>query len=1252
METGEAAQMLIPNLCFRDVFLAFRKAELSEYPSKEAAQGVDDGAPGILQQVAQSDLRAQHFPECGSDYLSPDIDEKAIRAEKPEEMCLAIARAKADALAPKVKDRDVLLVCMDQVVSCDGQIREKPETEAEARQFLESYRQGKHASFINGMVVMNASTGRPPCASSLNSSKAFWKIFPDEVVDALIKKGDLFTCAGGVVVEDELLQPYLRCIEALPAAVVPGSLENRCQGTEDSVQGLPLKPLRMLLARAQAPAVTHVIFDMDGLLLDTESSYSVAQQEILDRWNRCGLSSSPGAKAMESGFELANHQVAGLVFLVPLLVALAFYVRRSLPGKLKNRGSFEHEDPANAQSMSERRRDFCRIVATKRDLWVFTVEERQAGRFLPIDFPPGMSPETGDPAAEKVCYQKLKWWLQQELGRIPGAIDLGMTSQWAVVDRIMYFISASPGFDFVMQHKVPPRILQPKYLVLISKGGQVRVAWFAFVSNNPEPGVACFCIRSQALDACQICIDELELSDLVSAEDFLAERERRLEVLFAKAALMPGVERLVRHLHRSGVPMAVATSSHRRHYDLKTSLHRELFGLMHHVVTGDQVSKSKPDPQIFNHAASLFDGMPATDTILVFEDAPSGVEGCLCHRPVSHIALSPMLALPAPGIGDDVAQVLCGILLRSRRLEPAGHAFHAIHEKHKIKGPKQRENRQKDALSDEESPPPDSWRKKKKEGSGRTGALRLSPLLTGENLYTLLEVSEAASVEQIKKQYRKLALQHHPDKQGDTEEKGSGLSEKDQHFIKIQEAYEVLSDQAKRRQYDSTLDFDDAIPEEVSESGGFFDTFGPVFRRNARWSTRFPVPEIGDENTDMVKVHKFYDFWLSFDSWRDFSMHDEYNLDDAEFREERRWMERQNQRLRKKYLEAERKRIMRLVETAERLDPRIRAEREAREKKKREEKEKRARAKQEEQEAKQREEEEKKRKAEQEEAERVEKERVLREQRKQNKQVAKTLRQRFKKIVQGKCTLQQLEIEELQDFCLLMDAEKLEDLCIHLEGIADVKESEAFVRSELCEARKRRTDEERQRRERQKLEAKKREEEKATESKEAAPWAADELGLLAKGLQKFPGGMGGRWSLITKMLNDSGYPRAEKEVVEKTKELSEGQSLRSMGSKLASDFQAPKAKAKPKAAPLQAEAEDSKTAARSATSAEKSEPSKDVEWTAEQQQALEKALQRHPASLDKNERWKLIAAEVPGKTKAQCVERFKFLREQLSKACG
>lgn len=606
-----------------------------------------------------------------------------------------------------------------------------------------------------------------------------------------------------------------------------------------------------------------------------------------------------------------------------------------------------------------------------------------------------------------------------------------------------------------------------------------------------------------------------------------------------------------------------------------------------------------------------------------------------------------MLALPAPGDADKEPQVLCGICLRSRRVEPAGHAFHAVHEKPKLEGRRRPAAAKKDAESEDEGPSPsDSWKnKKKKDGTGKS-ALKLSALLQGEDLYKLLEVSETSSVEQIKKQYRKMALQYHPDKQGETEEKGSGLSEKDQHFIKIQEAYEVLSDQSKRRQYDSTLDFDDSIPEEVDETRGFYETFGPVFRSNARWSTRFPVPELGNETTDMSKVHKFYDFWLSFDSWRDFSMHDEYNLEDAEFREERRWMERQNQRVRKKYVEAERRRIMRLAELAEKFDPRIRAEREERENKKREEKERRARAKQEELEEKQRKEEEKRRKLEQEQAEEAEKERLLKEQRKADKQAAKTLRQRFKKSVQAQCKLDKMEMEDLQDFCLALEAERLQELCESLEAKSAGDESDTFVRHEMAEAKKRQV-EEQERQERQRQEARKREQ-KTSETKESAPWTTEELGLLAKGLQKFPGGMGGRWNLITRFLNDSGHQRTEKEIVEKTKELSEGQSLRSMGSKIQENsFQAPAPKAKAKAQAAQAVPvqEEGKAAE---NGVEKKEDA--AEWSAEQQQALEKALQRHPATLDKNERWKLIAADVPGKTKGQCVERFKFLREQLSKA--
>ncbi len=60
------------------------------------------------------------------------------------------------------------------------------------------------------------------------------------------------------------------------------------------------------------------------------------------------------------------------------------------------------------------------------------------------------------------------------------------------------------------------------------------------------------------------------------------------------------------------------------------------------------------------------------------------------------------------------------------------------------------------------------------------------------DLYAVLGVTKNATPDEIKKAYRKLASQHHPDKGGDTAK-----------FQQVQEAYAVLSDAEKRAQYDS-----------------------------------------------------------------------------------------------------------------------------------------------------------------------------------------------------------------------------------------------------------------------------------------------------------------------------------------------------------------------------------------------------------------------------------------------------------------
>jgi len=175
-------------------------------------------------------------------------------------------------------------------------------------------------------------------------------------------------------------------------------------------------------------------------------------------------------------------------------------------------------------------------------------------------------------------------------------------------------------------------------------------------------------IGRPAVDSARYLIEALDLP--ISADDYLREREVLFRTLMPTAEAMPGARELTSALHDRGVPVAVATSSARPVYELKTTHHRAWFARFDVVVTGDdpRVAHGKPAPDIYLLAARELGIEPAR--CVAVEDAPAGVDA-------ARAAGMRVIAVPDPALGrvrvahaDVVLETLAGVRPEDLGLAP------------------------------------------------------------------------------------------------------------------------------------------------------------------------------------------------------------------------------------------------------------------------------------------------------------------------------------------------------------------------------------------------------------------------------------------------------------------------------------------------------------------------------------------------------------------------------------------------------
>lgn len=160
---------------------------------------------------------------------SPDIDERALPDEAPEEMVLRLAAAKAGRIAAGVQGRALVIGC-DQVGVIGTRVLGKPADHDEAVEQLEAA-SGRTLRFLSAVCLLEAASGR--LHAGITVTEARFRRLGRPTIEAYLRRDRPYDCAGsfrseglGVLLIDALASEDPTAILGLPLIRLARMLED------------------------------------------------------------------------------------------------------------------------------------------------------------------------------------------------------------------------------------------------------------------------------------------------------------------------------------------------------------------------------------------------------------------------------------------------------------------------------------------------------------------------------------------------------------------------------------------------------------------------------------------------------------------------------------------------------------------------------------------------------------------------------------------------------------------------------------------------------------------------------------------------------------------------------------------------------------------------------------------------------------------------------------------------------------------